>query len=83
MEHEVQVADVEIDELAVPGGSIDRLPDEPMQRRIERLQRRDRSDGRRRDGMPDRAIAEESDERVDLGQLGHAAMLSPSADFVT
>ena len=83
MEDEMQVSDIEIDELAVAGGSIDRLPDEPMQRRVEGLQRRNRSDGRRGDGMPHRALAEEPHERLDLGELWHAAMLSPSADFVT
>ena len=78
VEHEVQAARIEIDELAVAGCRVDRATRELLQRRVEGLQRRDRGDRRRRDRTTDRTLAEEPHQRIDLGQFGHPAIVSPT-----
>ena len=79
----MQVAHRKVDELAVPAGRADRRAVELLQRRIEGLQRRDRRDRGRRDGVTHGALAEEPHERVHLGKLGHQPIVSPTGDIVT
>jgi hypothetical protein len=66
---------VEVEELPVPVHPIDGRPLERLRGRVEGLEHTDRSQLDLRHGETGRPLAEEVDERLHLGQLGHAPIL--------
>jgi len=67
----MQAVDIQVEELAVPADARDRRTVQRGQRRVERLDRAQRRDVGAHDGAPDRSLAQERGERLDLGQLRH------------
>src|SRR5690606_24605535 len=65
----------QVEPLAVPSRPRDDPADERRHRRVERLERGDLRDVRGDDRAAGRAVVEEPDEGLDLGQLGHGDIL--------
>jgi hypothetical protein len=73
VDHQVEAVDVEVQELAVPRHPGDRQAAERGHRRVVGLERGDGENIDPRDGVADRALAQEDGERLDLWQFGHAS----------
>src|SRR3954469_18249721 len=73
---EVQTVDVEVQELAVPGGAGDLESLQGAHRWGERLEHIDGSNVDPRDDLPDAVLGQERDQGLDLRQLRHAPIVS-------
>ncbi len=69
--HQVQPADVEVQELPAPSHSLHQQPREGAHRRIEGLQHVHRDDVDPHHGPPDGTFGEQVDDRLYLGKLRH------------
>ena len=72
---QVQPADADVEELAVPRDVVDQQPLERAQRRVEGLERAERRDVHRRDRVAVEPAPEVEGQGFHLGQLGHPRSL--------
>ena len=80
VEHQMRPGGREVDELAVSRGAGDLGIRQRLDRRVVRLQRRDVGDRRPGDAHTGEPLAEEVDEPLHLGHLGHALILPRGGD---
>ena len=80
---QVEPADVDVQELAVPGDVLDQQPLERPQRRVEGLERAERRDVHGGDRMAVQPAPEVEGQGFHLGQLGHPRSLGGYADRIS
>jgi hypothetical protein len=83
VDHQVEPADVGVEELAVPGHALHQQALDRTQGWVEGLQCAERRDVHRRDGVVGQPALQVEGQGLHLGQLGHLRSLGGTIPAVT